>query len=86
MTPLVYADKSAALLMNNLGATQTNRQWTVTRKSPDQVQDIRLLKLQLDMSRDQDLKDYFSETTKLATAAPAPTPPLVNNLNLATIH
>jgi len=71
MSPATLTDKQNALLMNNMGATQTNRQWIVTRKSPDQVADIRLLKMQLDISRDQDLRDYFIETTKLATAPPA---------------
>jgi hypothetical protein len=42
--------------------------------------------MQLDMSRDQDLKDFFSETTKFATAPPHPVPPIVNNFNQPGLH
>jgi len=42
--------------------------------------------MQLDMSRDQDLKDFFSETTKYATAPPQPVPPIVSNFNQTALQ
>jgi hypothetical protein len=38
------------------------------------------------MSRDQDLKDFFSETTKYATAPPQSAPAIVNNFNQAALQ
>jgi hypothetical protein len=51
MTP-VPANEKQLLKTVSAVTTQTNKQWIVTRKPPEKVQDIRTLKQQLDLTRE----------------------------------
>lgn len=49
-----------------------NKQYVAKRKSTDQVMDLRFLKMQLDISRENDLMEYFKEPTKVPISLPNP--------------